>query len=153
MYMRYLKERFRLAVIEGDVETDKDARRLDKYGVTIALINTSGACHLESVSIEKAFTALDMDNLDLIFIENVGNLVCPAEFDVGEDAKVAVLSTPEGDDKPMKYPLLFREANIIILNKMDLVEHVDFNLSSFYSDIKKLNADLPVIETSCKTNL
>lgn len=148
-----LKEKYRVAVIEGDVETDKDAKRLEKYGIPIALINTSGACHLESVSIEKAFSALDLNNLDLIFIENVGNLVCPAEFDIGEDAKVAVLSTPEGDDKPMKYPLLFREANIVILNKIDLLEHVDFNLSNFYTDLKKLNAKLAVVETSCKKGL
>jgi len=148
-----LKEKYRTAVIEGDVETDKDAKRLEKYGVPIALINTNGACHLESVSIEKAFSALDMDNLDLIFVENVGNLVCPAEFDIGEDVKVAILSTPEGDDKPMKYPLLFREATLIILNKTDLLEYVDFSLANFYADIKKLKSDLPVIETSCKNNL
>jgi len=148
-----LKEKYKVAVIEGDVETDKDARRLEKYGVPIALINTNGACHLESVSIEKTFSALSMDNLDLIFVENVGNLVCPAEFDIGEDAKVAILSTPEGDDKPMKYPLLFREATLVILNKIDLLEYVDFSLPSFYADIKKLKSDLPVIEAACKTNL
>jgi hydrogenase nickel incorporation protein HypB len=148
-----LKEKYRVAVIEGDVETDKDALRLEKYNVPIALINTSGACHLESVSIEKAFTALDLDNLDLIFTENVGNLVCPAEFDIGEDAKVAILSTPEGDDKPSKYPLLFREASLVILNKIDLLEYVDFNLVNFYADLKKLNANLSVIEASCKKDL
>jgi hydrogenase nickel incorporation protein HypB len=147
-----LKEKYKVAVIEGDVETDKDARRLEKYGVPIALINTNGACHLESVSIEKAFSALSMDNLDLIFVENVGNLVCPAEFDIGEDVKIAILSTPEGDDKPMKYPLLFREATLVILNKTDLLEYVDFSLPSFYADIKKLKSDLPVIEIACKTN-
>ncbi|EKE01844.1 MAG: hypothetical protein ACD_21C00035G0004 [uncultured bacterium] len=148
-----LTQKYKVAVIEGDVETDKDAQRLDKYGVPIALITTSGACHLESVSIEKAFSALDLDNLDLIFVENVGNLVCPAEFDIGEDVKVAILSTPEGDDKPMKYPLLFREATLVILNKTDLLEHVDFSLDNFYADIKKLNANLTVIETACKTGL
>jgi hydrogenase nickel incorporation protein HypB len=147
-----LKDKYKVAVIEGDVETDKDARRLEKYGVPIALINTNGACHLESVSIEKAFSALSMDNLDLIFVENVGNLVCPAEFDIGEDVKIAILSTPEGDDKPMKYPLLFREATLVILNKTDLLEYVDFSLPNFYADIKKLKSDLLVIETACKTN-
>lgn len=145
-----LKEKYRMAVIEGDVETDRDAKRLAEYGVPIALINTSGACHLESVSIEKAFTALDLDNLDLIFVENVGNLVCPAEFDIGENAKVAILSTPEGDDKPIKYPLLFREASLVILNKIDLLDYVNFNLASFYSDLKSLNGNLKVIETSFK---
>jgi hydrogenase nickel incorporation protein HypB len=145
-----LKNRFRAAVIEGDVETDRDAARLEKYGVPIALINTSGACHLESVSIEKAFTALDIDNLDLIFVENVGNLVCPAEFDIGEDAKVAILSTPEGEDKPLKYPLLFREAAIIILNKIDLMPHLNFDRKLFYADVKKINGKATVIEVSCK---
>jgi hydrogenase nickel incorporation protein HypB len=145
-----LQGQLRMAVIEGDVETDRDAQRLEKYGVPIALINTSGACHLESVSIEKAFSALDLDNLDLIFVENVGNLVCPAEFDIGENAKVAIISTPEGDDKPSKYPLLFREATLAILNKVDLLEHVAFDRCSFYEDVKKINANLRVIEMSCK---
>ena len=148
-----LKEKYRIAVIEGDVETDRDAKRLDGYGVPVALINTSGACHLESVSIEKAFSALDLDNIDLIFVENVGNLVCPAEFDIGENVKVAILSTPEGDDKPIKYPLLFREASLVILNKMDLLEYVNFSLSNFYTDLKNLHGNLEVIETSCKSGL
>jgi len=147
-----LNEKYRIAVIEGDVETDRDAKRLENYHVPIALINTSGACHLESVSIEKAFSALDLDNLDLIFVENVGNLVCPAEFDIGENAKVAMLSTPEGDDKPAKYPLLFREASLVILNKMDLLECAGFDLSCFYHDVKKLNDKLTVIEASCKSS-
>jgi len=148
-----LKKKYRVAVIEGDVETDRDAVRLDKYGVPIALINTSGACHLESVSIEKAFSALDLDNLDIIFVENVGNLVCPAEFDIGENVKVAVLSTPEGDDKVMKYPLLFREASLVILNKIDLLEYINFNPVNFYNDLKNLNGNIPVIETSCISGL
>jgi len=146
-----ISQKYRTAVIEGDVETDRDAMRLEKYGVPIALINTSGACHLESISIEKAFTALDLNALDLIFVENVGNLVCPAEFDIGEDAKVALISTPEGDDKPVKYPLLFREAGLAILNKIDLGEHVNFDTKQFYSDLKKLNANLLVLEMSCRT--
>lgn len=146
-----LKEKYQVAVIEGDVETDRDARRLDNYGVPVALINTSGACHLESVSIEKAFSVLDLDKLDLIFVENVGNLVCPAEFDIGENIKVALLSTPEGDDKPAKYPLLFREASLVILNKIDLLEYVNFSLPNFYADLKNLHGNLEVIETSCKS--
>jgi hydrogenase nickel incorporation protein HypB len=144
-------EGLRTAVIEGDVETDRDALRLGNYDVPIALINTSGSCHLESVSIEKAFGALDLNNLDVIFIENVGNLVCPAEFDIGEDAKIALLSTPEGEDKPMKYPLLFREAKLLLLNKVDLLPYVNFNLENFYADLKNLNANLPVIEMACSS--
>lgn len=145
-----LKKKYRVAIIEGDVETDRDAARLEKYGVPIALINTSGACHLESVSIEKSFSALNLDELDLIIVENVGNLVCPAEFDIGEDFKIALLSTPEGDDKPSKYPLLFQEAALIILNKIDLLEHVNFNRDNFYSDVKKINSKSSIIEMSCK---
>lgn len=148
-----LRDKYRMAVIEGDVETDRDARRLENYRVPIALINTSGACHLEAVSIEKAFTALDLDKLDIIFVENVGNLVCPAEFDIGETAKVALLSTAEGDDKPEKYPLLFRESELLILNKIDLLPHVDFNCESFYQDVRRLKADLTVIEMSCKNSV
>jgi hydrogenase nickel incorporation protein HypB len=148
-----LQDKFKVAIIEGDVETDRDAQRLEQFKVPVALINTSGACHLESVSIEKAFTSLDLDNLDLIIVENVGNLVCPAEFDIGEDAKIALLSTPEGDDKVIKYPLLFREATLAILNKMDLLEHANFDMQAFYADLGKINASLDVIEMSCKNNV
>jgi len=145
-----LKEKYRVAVIEGDVETAKDAERLEKCNVPIALINTSGACHLESISIAKAFSALDLNNLDIIFVENVGNLVCPAEFDIGEDYKIALVSTPEGEDKPIKYPLLFREAALVLLNKIDLIEHLNFDRDAFYHDIDKIHRGIPIIETSCK---
>jgi hydrogenase nickel incorporation protein HypB len=143
----------RAAIIEGDVATDMDARRLEKFNVPIALINTAGACHLESVSIENALTSFDLDKLDIIFVENVGNLVCPAEFDVGEDEKVAILSTPEGADKVSKYPLLFREASLVLLNKIDLLEYLDFQIQTFYNDVAKLKATLPVIETSVTTGV
>lgn len=148
-----LRHKYRIAIIEGDVETDRDAKRLDKFGVPVALINTCGSCHLESVSIEKAFSVFDLDNLDLIFIENVGNLVCPAEFDIGEVAKIAILSTPEGDDKVIKYPLLFQEAGLVILNKIDLAEYVNFNLTNFYQDLNKINSKIKAIELSCKTGI
>jgi hydrogenase nickel incorporation protein HypB len=148
-----LKDKYRVAVIEGDVETDRDMQRLEKYNVPIALINTSGACHLESVSIEKAFSSLDLDDLDVIFVENVGNLVCPAEFDVGEDVKVALISTPEGDDKVIKYPLLFREAALAILNKIDLLDVSGFSEDNFAQDLKQINPGLKVIKVSCKKNV
>lgn len=148
-----LKDKYKVAIIEGDVETDRDMQRLAQFEVPIALINTSGACHLESVSIEKAFTSLDLDNLDLIIVENVGNLVCPAEFDIGEDAKVALVSVPEGDDKVIKYPLLFREAELAILNKIDLLDYSGFNVESFYTDLRQVNANLEVIEMSCKQDV
>lgn len=145
-----IKDKYKIAVIEGDVETDRDVQRLKQYDIPVALINTCGACHLESISIEKAFSALDLDDLDLIIVENVGNLVCPAEFDIGEDFKVALLSTPEGDDKVIKYPLLFRESSLAILNKVDLLNNVSFNKDDFYRDLQRVNAELQVIETSCK---
>lgn len=148
-----IKNKYRIAIIEGDVETDRDAKRLDKFGVPIALINTCGSCHLESVSIEKALSAFDLNNLDLILVENVGNLVCPAEFDIGEIAKIAILSTPEGDDKILKYPLLFQEAELVILNKIDLIEFVNFNQTNFYNDLHKINSKINTIELSCKTGV
>jgi hydrogenase nickel incorporation protein HypB len=132
------------------VETARDAARLVRYNVPVSLVNTQGGCHLESVSIEKALAAFNLNELDLIFIENVGNLVCPAEFDLGEDAKVAVMSTPEGDDKVMKYPLLFRESELVLLNKIDLLSATDFKRDVFYTDLKQVNAAIKVIEISCK---
>jgi len=145
-----LKDKYKVAIIEGDVETDRDAQRLDNFGIPVALINTSGACHLESVSIEKALSSLDLDNLDIIFVENVGNLVCPAEFDIGEDAKVALLSVPEGDDKVIKYPLLFREAALAILNKVDLFDKSTFNEENMLNDLRQVNANIPLIKMACQ---
>ena len=147
--LEQLKGKYRFAVIEGDIETTRDAQRLQKFGIPLIVINTNGSCHLDSISIENALMELDLDNLDFIFVENVGNLVCPAEFDIGEDAKIALMSTPEGDDKPGKYPLLFREAKLIILNKMDILPYTNFNKDAFLDDVKKLNGEIPVIETSC----
>jgi hydrogenase nickel incorporation protein HypB len=144
-----LRDTYRIAIIEGDVATDRDAQRLKKYNVPIVLINTDGACHLESISIENALAEFDLENTDIIFIENVGNLVCPAEFDVGEYAKIAVISTTEGDDKLMKYPLLFNEAKAVILNKIDLLEYINFDKDIFVADLKKLNPKAPLIEVSC----
>lgn len=144
-----IRKKFNVAVIEGDVETDRDAKRLTRFDIPVALINTSGACHLESVSIEKALASFDLDNLDIIFIENVGNLVCPAEFDVGESCKVALLSIPEGDDKVAKYPLLFREASLVILNKIDLLPYTSFNLDQFHADLNRINPNAVIIELSC----
>ncbi|MEK6730618.1 MAG: hydrogenase nickel incorporation protein HypB [Pseudomonadota bacterium] len=146
-----LGQRCRMAVIEGDVETDEDAKRLAQYPVLIAMVNTHGACHLESVSVEKALNAFDLKKLDLIFVENIGNLVCPAEFDVGENLKIAVLSVCEGDDKVIKYPLLFREASIVVLHKIDLLPYLNFNRARFYADLKKVNPKAKVLEVSCTT--
>jgi len=146
-----LTEDFRTGLIEGDVNTSRDARRLERFGLPITAVNTRGACHLNSAIILKALGELPLNELDCIIIENVGNLVCPSEFDLGEHAKIAVSSVPEGDDKPQKYPLLFREAKCLILNKIDLLPHVPFDRNIFYRDIENLNPKLPVIETSCTT--
>ena len=143
-----LTNKYNIAVIEGDIASDKDALRLQKHDVPIVLINTGGSCHLDSMSIEKAIAEFDLNELDLIFIENVGNLVCPAEFDVGENCKVAVSSVTEGDDKPEKYPLLFREAELVLLNKIDLIPYTNFDKNGFCERIKNLNGLLPIIEVS-----
>ncbi len=150
--LEHLKGKYSIAIIEGDVATDRDARRLQKYGCPIVLINTDGACHLESISIQNALHEFDIDSVDIIFVENVGNLVCPAEFDIGEFSKIAVLSVTEGDDKPEKYPLLFREAKLLLLNKVDLMQFTDFDKESFSKDVQTLNGQLPVIELACRNN-
>jgi hydrogenase nickel incorporation protein HypB len=139
----------KMAVIEGDIATDRDARRLQPYNSKIIQINTEGGCHLDSHSIAKAFEHLDLDKLQLIIVENVGNLVCPSAFDLGENHKIAVISVPEGDDKPVKYPLLFRESSVIILNKTDLIPYTNFSLERFRKYVQELNGNIPVLEISC----
>jgi hydrogenase nickel incorporation protein HypB len=141
--------KFRLGVIEGDITTDRDAQRLKKFNIPIVVINTEGGCHLDSHSISKALDAFDLSSIDILFVENVGNLICPSEFDLGENCKVVVSSTTEGDDKPAKYPLVFRESEVVILNKTDLIPYTNFNISSFKSDLLKINGKVPLIEMSC----
>lgn len=141
--------RFRAAVIEGDVTTDRDARRLQRFDIPITLINTEGGCHLDSHSISRALDSFNLDELDVIFVENVGNLVCPSHFDLGETFKIAVVSTTEGDDKPAKYPMIFREAKAAILNKIDLIPYTNFSPANFMSDLRSLNSLLPLFEISC----
>lgn len=133
-----------MAVIEGDLATDRDAERMARIGVPVVQINTRGGCHLEANVIEKAMESLPLDTLDVLFVENVGNLVCPAEFDLGEDFKVAVLSAPEGADKPLKYPYLFTSARAILLTKIDLLPHLSFDMEMFTTDVKKLNPEAPL---------
>jgi hydrogenase nickel incorporation protein HypB len=149
--LQFLQGTYRAAVIEGDVATDNDARRLQRFAAPVVLINTDGGCHLSAPTIDKALYELDLAALDVVFIENVGNLVCPTGFDLGEHAKIAVVSTAEGDDKPAKYPMLFRQAKVVILNKIDLVEYVPFERAQFYAHVRRLNAEVPVVETSCVT--
>ena len=148
-----LKDKFKIAVIEGDITTDRDAQRLKEHGVPIVVINTEGGCHLDSHSISKVLPEFDLDNLDVIFVENVGNLVCPSHFDLGETFKLALVSTTEGDDKPIKYPMLFREAQVILLNKVDLIEYTNFNKASFNADLNNVNGKVPFFEISCTGNI
>ncbi len=146
-----LRHEFRMAVIEGDLQTDNDARRVAATGAKAVQINTDGGCHLNGNMILEALKSLDTDEIDILFIENVGNLVCPVEFDCGEDAKVALLSVTEGDDKPEKYPLLFNLAQAMVLNKIDLLPYVDFDVARAREFSTKLNKDLPIFEVSCRT--
>jgi hydrogenase nickel incorporation protein HypB len=144
-----LSSKFRIGVIEGDITTDRDARRLQKFNIPIVVINTEGGCHLDSHSISKVLDSFDLNNLDVLFVENVGNLICPSQFDLGETFKLAVVSTTEGDDKPGKYPMLFREARAVLLNKTDLIPYTNFNLENFKNDLTGINAQVPLFEISC----
>ncbi len=140
-----------VAIIEGDMQTSKDAERLERFDVPIVQINTGNACHLDGKMINDALKDIVLDNLRLLVIENVGNLVCPAEFRVGEHAKVVVLSVTEGEDKPLKYPLMFRESSVCIISKTDLLPHLDFSLEEAIGNARQINPQLKFIEMSCKT--
>ncbi len=144
-----LQSAFRIGVIEGDITTDRDAQRLKRFNISIVVINTEGGCHLDSHSISKVLPSFDLDNLDLLFVENVGNLICPSQFDLGEHFKLAMVSTSEGDDKPAKYPMLFREAEAVLLNKIDLIPYTNFNFTGFSSDLRQINYKVPLFELSC----
>ena len=146
-----LASRFNMAVIEGDLQTDNDARRVAATGAQAVQINTEGGCHLDSNLVLSALEKINLEGLDILFIENVGNLVCPVEFDCGEDAKVAILSVAEGDDKPEKYPLLFHLAKAMIINKIDLLPYLDFDVQKACGFARRLNPDLSTFEVSCRT--
>ncbi|WP_243367402.1 hydrogenase nickel incorporation protein HypB [Fundidesulfovibrio soli] len=146
-----LRDEFKMAVIEGDLQTDNDARRVAATGAQAVQINTEGGCHLNASMILEALKQIDMEGLDILFIENVGNLVCPAEFDVGEDYKVTLLSVTEGDDKPEKYPLMFNLSTASVLNKTDLLPYVDFSMESAMKHMRALNKDIEIFPTSCRT--
>ena len=142
------------AVIVGDVSTTHDADRLAKSGAPVVQVNTDafgGDCHLAAHVIENAASQLDLDNIDLLIVENIGNLVCPAEFDIGEDVKVVVLSVTEGEDKPVKYPLMFRVCDSALLNKIDLLPYLDYEKDLAVESIQKIHPNMPVFEMSAKT--
>ena len=138
-------------VIEGDIESDIDTRELMKLGIETHQINTFGACHLDAPLIQKAISHMALTTKGVLFIENIGNLVCPAEFVIGEHMKLLVCSVTDGSDKPYKYPLAFEKADIILLNKLDLIQHLDFNEDFFMAGVKRLNKSAPVFGISCKT--
>lgn len=150
--IKALGEQKRFAVIEGDLETENDAQRIRRCGVAAVQIQTGSACHLDAHMVHTALHALDLDAVDILFIENVGNLVCPASFDLGQHANVALLSTPEGDDKPAKYPVMFRNADLVLLSKSDLLEVLgDFDVSAATSNIRALANAAPVLPVSART--
>jgi hydrogenase nickel incorporation protein HypB len=146
-----LKDRVKIAVIEGDIASTIDADRISQTGVPALQINTGGSCHLDANMINNALENMSLKGLDLLFIENVGNLVCPAEFKLGSHKQMMLLSTPEGDDKPYKYPLMFTESELIILNKIDLLPYLDFNVKNFEKAVRGLNRDVKIFPLSCKT--
>ncbi len=143
-----LKDELRLAVIEGDIQSTHDADKIAAHGVPAVQINTRGGCHLEAESIRLASETLDLDNTDILVIENVGNLVCPAEFSLGEEAKVTLLSTPEGEDKPLKYPLMFHLSQVLIINKTDLLDYLPFDPDTARKEVRKLNPAIEIFEMS-----
>jgi len=146
-----LKDKIRIGVIEGDIQSSTDAERVAQKGVQAVQINTDGACHLDGNMIREAVDQFDLSALDLLVVENVGNLVCPAEFNVGEDVKVMILSVTEGDDKPMKYPLMFQESKVLLINKIDLLPYLDCDVDKIKADSKKLNPHQTIFEISCRT--
>jgi hydrogenase nickel incorporation protein HypB len=141
----------RMAVIEGDIATSRDAERIAAHAIPAVQINTWGACHLDGNMVRGGLKELDLEGIDLLVVENVGNLVCPAEFNIGEDAKVMISSVAEGDDKPLKYPLMFQVSSVLLLNKIDLLPHVAFNLERFRADALKVNPRLEIMPISCNT--
>ncbi len=149
-----LKDKIKIGVIEGDIETDLDAKRIRATKAPVVQINTDGACHLSAAQVNKALKNLPMDDLDLIFIENVGNLVCPSAFELGEAGKIVVLSVAEGDDKPAKYPAIFAKSKVLLINKIDLLAagaQEDFDIERAKADARKLNKGIEIFPISAKT--
>jgi hydrogenase nickel incorporation protein HypB len=146
-----LSGKVKIGVIEGDIASDVDAQKVQKTNVEVVQINTRGACHLDANMILSATQSLGLDGKQLLIIENVGNLVCPAEFKLGEDVKVMILSIPEGHDKPLKYPLMFTESNALILNKIDLLPYTDFDLAELRKTVLAMNPAVKIFPVSAKT--
>lgn len=146
-----LKHKLKIAVIEGDVQTNLDAQRIDALGVPVVQIVTNGACHLDAMLVRDAFQKIIDLELNFLFIENVGNLVCPAAYDLGEEMKVVIISTTEGDDKPLKYPAIFHNSKALVINKIDLLPHVNCSVNTIRDNALRINSGLKIFETSCTT--
>jgi len=146
-----IKNELRIAVIEGDLQTTNDAERIEKYGIPVVQINTEGACHLDANMVNSVLESFNFKAIDLLVIENVGNLVCPASFDLGEDDKVVMVSTPEGDDKAIKYPVMFYRAGVLLINKIDLLPYTNFDRSKIKKDALNINPEIKIWEISCRT--
>jgi len=149
--IKKLKDKYNIAVVEGDIAGQIDAEKIDSLGISVVQLNTEGACHIEALSIKNILGYFDLGEIDIIFIENIGNLVCPAEFELGEDLKIAILSIPEGDDKAIKYPLLFSKADATVLNKYDMMEYFEFDDEKVEKNIKAINPAAEVFRVSSKT--
>jgi len=149
--VEHLKDKNRIAVIEGDIATSRDAERIAHHAIPAVQINTGGACHLDGNMVRGALKEFDLNQIDLLIVENVGNLVCPAEFNIGENDKVMIISVTEGDDKPQKYPLMFQVSTVLLLNKIDLLPYLDFDMERFQGDALKVNPKLKIMAISCKT--
>jgi len=147
--IKRLKDKTRIGVIEGDVSSSIDAEVVGREGVPVIQINTGGSCHLDANMVSNALNNLPLTNIDLLFIENVGNLICPASFALGEHRRVIISSIPEGDDKPFKYPVMFHDADIVLLNKIDLLPYVKFDSDAFSRALRSINEKLEIIPASC----
>jgi len=146
-----MKAGTRIAVIEGDVASSVDAEKVGARGIPVIQINTAGGCHLDANMVGRALDGLPLEDIDLLFIENVGNLICPNAFALGEDRRVMIASMPEGDDKPLKYPAMFADTDVVLLNKTDLQPHLDFDTGTFKKTVTGLNPDVTILPISCKT--
>ena len=147
--IRNMKQQTAMAVIEGDLYTTKDAERIEAHGIPVIQVNTVGACHLDAAMIGEALDHLELESINFLVIENVGNLVCPASYDLSEDMRITVLSITEGNDKPLKYPSMFQRSDMLIVNKMDLIQYTNFSMEELYQDIRSLNKDMKIFEVSC----
>jgi hydrogenase nickel incorporation protein HypB len=150
--LELLPPQIRVALLTGDIQTGNDAERLARFGRPVRQITTGGTCHLDASMIERHLGGWNIDDLDILFIENVGNLVCPSSYDLGEEAKIVLLSVPEGEEKPLKYPSIFFRSALVLLTKMDLLPYVPFDLEAARANITRINPNAEVIEVSCQTD-